>query len=156
MIKQSQWNKLSDRIPVLSSGSNIDKSVSLIFDEIANIVKASNGKISMKIRGKIAVELDFDGENVAVNIVDPNILRMTDQTSRNTGIFEKIKTARLVGQVLNNKGVSISILRKGKKALSLGRGATPTLSSFITGSDDIQIDSITQVAKLDRDIRKTK
>ena len=61
MIKQSQWNKLSDRIPVLSSGSNIDKSVSLIFDEIANIVKASNGKISMKIRGKIAVELDFDG-----------------------------------------------------------------------------------------------
>lgn len=133
--------------------SNFDKNASLVLDEIANIVKASNGRIRIKIRGKIAVELDFDGKNVAVDIVEPKILGLTEQTSRNTGIFEKIKTAKVVGEVLNNKGVSVSILRKGKKALSLGRGATPTISSFITGSDDIQIDSITQIAKLDRDTK---
>jgi hypothetical protein len=38
--------------------------------------------------------------------------------------------------------------------LSIGREATPTISSLVTGSDDIQIDSIIQVAKLDRDIKK--
>jgi hypothetical protein len=50
--------------------------------------------------------------------------------------------------------LSISILRKGKKALSIGREATPIIISLLTGSNDIQIDSITQVAKLDIDIKK--
>jgi hypothetical protein len=59
-----------------------------------------------------------------------------------------------MGTLFNNIGLSISILRKGKKALSIGREATPKISSLLTGSDDIQIDSIRQVAKLDRDIKK--
>ena len=61
-----------------------------------------------------------------------------------------------MGTLLDNKGLSISILRKGKKALSIGREATPIISSLLTGSDDIQIDSIRQVAKLDKDIKKSK
>jgi hypothetical protein len=59
-----------------------------------------------------------------------------------------------VGTLLNNIGLSASILRKGRKALSIGRETTPKISSLLTGSDDIQIDSIRQVAKLDRDIKK--
>jgi hypothetical protein len=56
--------------------------------------------------------------------------------------------------LLDNKGLSISILRKGKKALSIGREASPKISSLLTGSDDLQIDSIRQVAKLDIDTKK--
>jgi hypothetical protein len=58
-----------------------------------------------------------------------------------------------VGEVLDSKDLSISILRSGKKALSIGRGGNPTISNFFTGSVDLQIDSIIQVAKLNRDIR---
>jgi hypothetical protein len=50
--------------------------------------------------------------------------------------------------------LNISFLREGKKSLSIGREATPKFSSLLTGSDDIQIDSIMQVAKLDRDNKK--
>jgi len=42
-----------------------------------------------------------------------------------------------------------------EKSLSIGRKATPKFSSLLTGSDDIQIDSIMQVAKLDRNNKKT-
>jgi hypothetical protein len=56
--------------------------------------------------------------------------------------------------LLDNKGLSISILRKGKKALSIGREASPKISSLLTGSDDLQIDSIRQLARLDIDIKK--
>ncbi|MGI0034086.1 MAG: hypothetical protein ACRD97_12575 [Nitrososphaeraceae archaeon] len=62
-----------------------------------------------------------------------------------------------MGRILNNNGhsVSVTILRKGKRALSIGsREATPTISSLLTGSDDIQIDSIKQLTKLGRDIKK--
>ena len=138
----------------MSSDSNFDNGASLVLNRIANIVKRSSGKISIKIQDKTAVELDFEGDNLAVNIVEPNILGMAEELSGNAGLIEKLKTARAVAEVLNNKGLSVSILRKGKKALSIGRGATPTISSLVTGSDDIQVDSIIQVAKLDRDIKK--
>lgn len=140
---------------MLSSVSNFDKDASFVIDRIANVVKRSTGKISIMLRAKTAIELDFDGDKVAVNIVEPKILGMAEQVSGNAGLFEKLRTAKIVGEALNNKGLSISILRKGKKALSLGRGATPTISSFVTRSDDIQIDSIIQVGKLDRDIKNS-
>ena len=138
----------------MSSDSNFDNGASIVLDRIANIVKGSRGKISIIIRDKPAIELDFDEDNLAVNIVEPKILGIAEGVSGNVGLVEKLKTARTVGEVLNNKGLSVSILRKGKKALSIGREATPTVSSLVTGSDDIQIDSIIQVAKLDRDIKK--
>lgn len=78
-----------------------------------------------------------------------------EQESNELGLFEKLKAAKKVGTVLNNIGLSISILRRGKKAINIGREATPKISSLLTGSDDIQIDSIRQVAKLDRDIKKS-
>ena len=138
----------------MSSDSNFDKGASLVLDRIANIVKGSSGKISIKLQDKTAVELDFEGNSVAVNIIEPHILGMAEEVSGNAGLIEKLKTARAVAEFLNNKGLSVSILRKGKKALSIGRRATPTISSLVTGSDDIQVDSIIQVAKLDRDIKK--
>jgi hypothetical protein len=138
----------------LSTDSNFDRGASLVLDRIANIVKGSSGKISIKLQDKTAVELDFEGDNLAVNIVEPNILGIAKEVSGNAGLIEKLKTARAVAEFLNNKGLSVSILRKGKKALSIGREATPTISSLVTGSDDMQVDSIIQVAKLDRDIKK--
>lgn len=125
-----------------------------MLDKIANFVKWSSGRISIKVKEKTAVEFDFQGDILSVDIIEPTLIGITKQANNEMGLFEKLKTARKVGEILNNKGLSISILRKGKKALSIGREATPTISSFITGSDDIQIDSIRQVAKLNRDITK--
>ncbi|MDW0139743.1 MAG: hypothetical protein QOK86_08390, partial [Nitrososphaeraceae archaeon] len=134
--------------------NNFEKDVSMILDEIVNIVKGASGKISIKVKQKPAVAFDFEGDKLSVDIIDPTIFNITEQENIDIGIFEKLKTARKLGEILNNKGMSISILRKGKRALSIGREATPTISSFITGSDDIQIDSVRQVAKLDRDLKK--
>ena len=104
---------------------------------------------------KTALALDFNGSTLLLNIIDPTILGIVEQESNEHGLFEKLKAAKKVGTLLNNKGQSISILRKGKKALSIGREATSKISSLLTGSDDIQIDSIRQVAKFDRDIKKS-
>ena len=126
----------------------------MILDEIVNIVKGTRGKIRIKVKQKPVVAFDFEGDKLSLDIIDPTIFNITDQENNDIGIFEKLKTARKVGELLNNKGLSISILRKGKRALSIGRGATPTISSVITGSDYIQIDSLRQIAKLDRDLKK--
>ncbi|HET8847284.1 MAG TPA: hypothetical protein VFM20_00715 [Nitrososphaeraceae archaeon] len=138
----------------MSEEINIDEDASFVVEKIANVVKASSGKLSIKLEDKTAIELNFGGDTVTVDIVEPKILGMADQLESHVGLLEKLRTARRVGEILNNEGLSISILRKGKKALSIGRNATPSISSLITRSDDIQIDSITQVAKLGSDIKK--
>lgn len=48
----------------------------------------------------------------------------------------------------------ITILRKGKEALSLGYKTHPTLSRLITRSNNIQIDSVKEIAKLKHDMDK--
>jgi len=108
----------------------------------------------MKVNDKTALALDFKGTTLLFDIIDPAILGIVEQESNELGLFEKLKAAKKVGTLLDNKGLSISILREGKKSLSIGREATPKISSLLTGSDDIQIDSIMQVAKLDRDNKK--
>ena len=138
----------------MTDENNFEKDVSKILDEIVNILKGSSGKISIKVKQKPAVAFDFGGDTLSVDIIDPTLIGITEQVNNELGLFEKLNTAKKVGEILNNKGLSISILRKGKRALSIGREANPTISSFITGSDDIQIDSVRQVAKLNKDITK--
>jgi hypothetical protein len=131
----------------------VKNDTSAILDGLATIVKRSTGKISIKVNDRTALALDFKGSTLLLNIIDPTILGIVEQESNELGLFEKLKVAKKVGTLLDIKGLSISILRKGKKALSVGREATPIISSLLTGSDDIQIDSIRQVAKLDKDIK---
>ena len=50
--------------------------------------------------------------------------------------------------------MTISFLRKGKDAISLGKDAKPTLSRLITRSDDIQIDSVKEITNLKRDLKE--
>ena len=132
----------------------VKNDTSAILDGLATIVKRSTGKISIKVNDRTALAVDFKGSTLLLNIIDPTILGIVEQESNELGLFGKLKAAKKVGTLLDNKGLSISILRKGKKALSIGREATPIIISLLTGSNDIQIDSITQVAKLDIDIKK--
>jgi len=127
---------------------------SLALNNLANIVKRSTGKINIQMKGKTALALDFKKDKLLLDIIDPTVFGRTEQDNYDVGLFEKIKAAKKVGRILNNNGLSVTILRKGKRALSIGREATPTISSLLTGSDDIQIDSIKQVTKLGRDIKK--
>ncbi len=106
------------------------------------------------MRGKPALALDFRVNKLSLDIIDPTVLSISKHESNDLGLLEKLKVAGKVSNIFNDMGLSIFILRKGKKALSLGREATPILSSLLTGSGDIQIDSIRQLAKLERDIKK--
>jgi len=124
-------------------------------NRLAGILKKSNGKLNILIKNQAALSITL-GSNIQLNIHDPAIFEGIGNDKGDESFFDRLRTARKLGEILNNNGLSISVLRKGKKAFTIGRDATPTLSSILTGSDDIQIDSITQAAKLGKDIIKKK
>jgi hypothetical protein len=126
--------------------------------KFATVLKKSKGILNILVNDSPIFSISLADSKVMLDIHDTLIFGNIDleKEDSNEGVLQKLKTARRFGEILNNNGLSLTILRKGKKAFTIGRDATPTLSSIITGSDDIQIDSVTQVAKLGQDVSKIK
>jgi hypothetical protein len=116
-------------------------------------LKRVQGKIRIDIQDKQVLSVSLEGNRVLLDMNDASIFGTTESNS-SIGLFDGLKTAKKLGETLNSKGITLSVLRKGKKALSLGRDAKPTLSTLVTGTDDIQVDSIRQVTKLGKDVKK--
>ena len=134
--------------------SHVDPETKVI-NSITEILKRVQGKISIDIQDERVLSISLDGNRVLLDVSDASIFG-TAESDSNLGLFEGLKTAKKLGETLDSKGITLSILRKGKKALSLGRDAKPTLSTLVTGTDDIQVDSVRQVTKLGKDIKKRR
>jgi hypothetical protein len=125
--------------------------------KFANIIKNSKGTLNISVKDSPAITVALGSNRIALDIRDPSIfgnVNLEKQVS--DGFFEKLRALRWFGEMLNSNGLTLTVSRKGKEAFTLGRDATPILSSIITGSDDMHIDSISQVTKLSQDVRKSK
>ena len=124
-----------------------------LVNTLINLLKIPKGSISVETSDTPAFSLEFQGDKIFLDITDASFFNFGEE-SDDIGFFSKLKTAKELAQALTDNHLTLSILRKGKEALSLGYGTHPTLSRLITGSDDIQIDSVREVAKLKHDVGK--
>jgi len=113
---------------------------------------AQTGTIKLDIEGQPAVKININnnGNKMMVDLLQPAFFRTTDDE---IGLFDKLKTAKEFAKKLTDNGMTISFLRRGKEAITLGKDAKPTLSKIITRSDDVQINSVTQTGNLKRDLK---
>ena len=114
------------------------------------------GAIDINMEGKAALRFEVDKvqERINIDFIHPDVLQLAEsETEDRIGLFDKLKTAREFSHKLTNNGLTLSFLRKGKEAITLGKGAHPTLSRLITRSGDIQIDSVRESIKLSRDLK---
>ncbi|CAN5447549.1 hypothetical protein BH18THE1_BH18THE1_11630 [soil metagenome] len=138
------------------TGSSINHLEGETINKVASILKKSKGSLNILVKDNPAISISLGSNNILLDIHDASIFGNIAIDKSDIDVFDKLKVARKFGEILNNNDLSVSILRKGKKAFTLGRDATPTISSILTGSDDIHIDSVTQAAKLGKDISKRK
>ena len=114
------------------------------------LMSARGGGLQIDLEGRPAVRVMADSGKIAVDLLEPKIFR-TPQDE--TGLFDKLKTASEFGRKLSDNGVTLTFMRKGKEAVRLGKGARPTLSKLITRSDDIQMSSVKEFARLKGDLK---
>jgi hypothetical protein len=126
-----------------------------LVNNLVNLLKVPKGSITVKTNDTPAFSLEFKGDKLLLDIVDATFFNFGDE-SDDIGFFSKLKTAKKLAQILTDNHLTLSILRKGKEALSLGYETHPILSRFITGSDDIQIESVKEIAKLKHDVDKNE
>jgi hypothetical protein len=138
--------------------SETDEIVDSLFRFLGSI---TSGSIKLEVANQPAMKVEINrndlvdslNENnrtvlVRLDLLEPNFFNVPDDK---TGIFDKLRTATEFAQKLTDNGITFSLLRKGKEAVTLGEGARPSLSRIITKSDDIQIDSLKESVKLKND-----
>lgn len=129
-------------------------------NNLAKYMKIPRGKLNIQIDGRPTLGLDFKGNEVNVDIQDASVFGIAEEEENENqhemGFFDKIKAAKNVAQIFDNHDLTVTILRKGEKAVTMGKEARPSLSRLITRSDDIQIESLSQATKLGKEIEKSK
>jgi hypothetical protein len=111
---------------------------------------AREGTLAISFENQPAVKIAISNSTLAVDLIEPTIFRIPEDE---TGLFDKLKTASEFARKLSDNGVTLSFFRKGKEAVRLGKDARPTLSKIVTGSDDIQLNSTREFAKLKGDLK---
>ena len=87
------------------------------------------------------------------NAFDDNLKNAFDLTKIITNKDEMMLSfSKKFAHYLTINGVTLSISRKGKEAITIGKEAKPTLSRLLTRSDDVQIKSTMEAAKLTDDV----
>jgi hypothetical protein len=108
------------------------------------------GTIEIDTENQSAAQIDISNDKIAINLLQAEFFRVPDDE---TGLFDKLKTSKEFGHKLSENRLTLSILRKGKEAITLGYKAKPKLSKLITRSNDIQVDSIKGAAELKREFK---
>ena len=87
------------------------------------------------------------------NAFDDNLKNAFDLTKIITDKDEMMLSfSKKFAHYLTINGVTLSISRKGKEAITIGKEAKPTLSRLLTRSDDVQIKSTMEAAILTDDV----
>ena len=137
-----------------SNNSNSD-AITGTANHLIDILKGMRGKVGITYREGPILSISLEGNKIFLDVSDASVFGMSDNNN-NLGFFDSLKATKTLAEILDAEGLTLSILRKGKEALTIGREATPKVSTILTRSDDIQVDSVREVAKLGRDLKKHK
>lgn len=137
--------------------SESDQIVDSLFKILSSV---TSGSVKLEVANQPAmkieinrndVQVDGDDNNrtlVRLDLLEPAFFSVPDDQ---TSLFDKLRTATEFAQKLTDNRITFSLLRKGKEAITLGKEARPSLSRIITKSNDIQVNSIKESAKLKND-----
>jgi hypothetical protein len=124
-------------------------------DQLSDLIvralqSAESGNITISFGNENAATIGLEQNRISVNLLHPDIFKVQEDE---TGLMDKLKTASEFGRKLSANDLTIAFLRNGKEAIRLGKDARPTLSKAITRSNDLQLTSIGEFARLKRDMK---
>ena len=120
-----------------------------ILSKVSTVIHSGSVKIEVDNSPSVAVSVQQHGKKISLDLTEPDLLlRLRDEKNERVNIFDKLKIAKEFAHKLTDSGMTLSVLRNGKEAITLGEEAKPTLSRIITRSGDIQVDSVVQSSKL--------
>jgi hypothetical protein len=143
-----------------------------------SLKSVTGGSVNLYASDKPALKMEVvnykdKNKKININFLEPELFNIDiakDEVKENIGFFDKLKNtfditkmildkdemvlsfSKKFAQYLTDNDVTLSFSRKGKEAITIGKEARPTLSRLLTKSDDVQIKSPKEAAKLTDDV----
>lgn len=123
---------------------------------IAEMLKS--GKVTVSSNNVEALEITADNKQIDVNSINKEFIKQTLAAARGNkskGAVGLIKSARStlgmlkdVAEELSEAGITVTLSYKGDLVATMGSKAKPNLSSVITGTKAIEINSPRKLVEL--------
>ena len=135
---------------------HVSESDQIVESPLKVLKSVKSGTIKLEVANRPALKIEINRNDhvdsdassqtiIKLDLLEPTFFSVPDDQ---TSLFDKLRTAAELAQKLTDNGITLFLLRKGKEAITLGERASPSISRVITKSDDIQVDSIKESAKL--------
>jgi hypothetical protein len=135
---------------------HVSESDQIVESPLKVLKSVKSGTIKLEVANRPALKIEINRNDhvdsdagsktiLKLDLLEPTFFSVPDDQ---TSLFDKLRTASELAQKLTDNGITLFLLRKGKEAITLGERASPSISRVITKSDDIQVDSIKESAKL--------
>ena len=171
-------NTLQNNADAKNRDKKNDDDAAYIFDLVVKSIKSiKSGTIKIGVKDQPAMLINTNTNRIDIDVLDPQLFKFTkeeqEEEDHEQGIADKLKeklhtakefahnikdseidifdelhTAKEFAHILTDNDMTITVSRKGKEAIILGKEAKPTVSKLVSRSDDVQIKSVKETAKL--------
>ena len=110
-----------------------------------------SGEMSLLIRGKENLQLKIEDKRIDVNLLNKKLLKSILETKvepEEKSLLGRLPQLRSMAIQLKKNGLTVMVSYKGTTLLTLGREAYPKLSRLVTGTDTIEINSLSKLIQL--------
>jgi hypothetical protein len=182
IFRTIQYNMVNRKVLEKNKTSHVPNVATEMENEISfwlakSLKSVTSGSVELYASDKPALKLEVINnkidKKININFLEPELFNIDiakDEVEENIGFFDKLKNAfditkmildkdeqvlsfsKKFAQYLTDNNVTVSFSRKGKEAITIGKEAKPTLSRLLTKSDDVQIKSPKEAAKLTDDV----
>jgi hypothetical protein len=115
-----------------------------------------SGEIDLLTSGKENLQLRIENRRISLNLIRKELLKYILRLEVNpeeTSILRMLTQLKNTAEKLKQNGLTITISHKDQIMLTLGAEANPTLSKLITRTNAIQVNDLTELIEVIRELR---
>ena len=113
---------------------------------VLKLVKS--GGLEVRSNSKKSIVITVGHDMIDVNFLDPSPFR----SKKKMGIINALEEARDLAKELANNNYTLSVSRKGKNVLKIGKHAKPRFSRLVTRSKALQVVNLRELRRLDKEL----
>jgi len=110
-----------------------------------------SGKICLLTSGKETLQLRIEDETIGVNLLNKKLLKNIPETivvPKEKGLLGMLPQLKSLATQFKENGLTVMISYKGSILLTLGPKPHAKLSQLVTGTDTIEVNSLSKLTQL--------
>ncbi|MFQ5941826.1 MAG: hypothetical protein ACE5KA_09045 [Nitrososphaerales archaeon] len=107
-----------------------------------------SGNVEVRTNNRKSIVVTVNKNIIDLNFIDPSPFK----SNKKRGILDSLEEARGLGKELAKKDLTVSLSRKDKTMIKIGKDAKPKLSRLITRSKDIQLVNLKELRRMDKEL----